>query len=98
MAKGKKTGGRRTGTPNRFSMALKDVILGALSDAGGRSWLLQQADKNPVAFMQFVGVPLQVKDGGSEPVGPRPVFSRPYPLTNDEWPEAREAVATAQAR
>jgi len=79
MAKGRKTGGRRTGTPNRSTATLRGMILGALSDAGGRSWLLQQADKNPVAFMQLVGLPLQVKDGGSEPVGPRPIFHERIP-------------------
>jgi hypothetical protein len=40
---------------------LKDVILGALSDAGGQAWLAEQARKNPSAFMALLGhvLPLQ---------------------------------------
>jgi len=47
-----------------MTAALKDVILGALSDAGGQAWLVEQAKKNPTAFMALVGrvLPLQVKD------------------------------------
>jgi hypothetical protein len=47
MAKGRKTGGRRARTRNKITTALKDVILGALSDAGGQTWLVEQARKTP---------------------------------------------------
>jgi len=49
---------------------LKDVILGALSDAGGEAWLVEQARKRPVAFMALIGrvLPLQVNDGGADPM------------------------------
>jgi hypothetical protein len=49
---------------------LKDVILGALSDAGGEAWLVEQARKSPVAFMALIGrvLPLQVNDGGADPM------------------------------
>jgi hypothetical protein len=69
MAKGRKTGGRRKGTPNRFSVALKDIILQALSDAGGAAYLTRQAEQSPTAFLALIGrvLPLQVKDGGPEP-------------------------------
>ena len=75
MAKGRKTGGRKPGTRNKITTAPKDVILGALSDAGGQAWLVEQARKNPVAFMALIGrvLPLQVKDGGADPVVPRVV-------------------------
>jgi hypothetical protein len=35
--------------------ALKDMILGALSDAGGQVYLEKQAHENPVAFMSLIG-------------------------------------------
>ena len=75
MAKGKKTGGRQKGTPNRLTGALKDMILQALSNVGGTAYLEEQAAKNPNAFMQLVGrvLPLQVKEDGTDPVVPAPV-------------------------
>jgi hypothetical protein len=76
MAKGRKTGGRTKGTPNKLTAALKDLILGALSDVGGRAYLAKQATRNPTAFMALIGrvLPLQVKDGGGDPLVPRPVI------------------------
>jgi hypothetical protein len=47
---------------------LKDLILGALDDAGGQAYLATQAKENPGAFLSLVGkvLPLKVtgKDGG----------------------------------
>jgi hypothetical protein len=55
MAKGVKTGGRTKGTPNKTTKALKEMILGALDQAGGEAYLLQQAQENPNAFLTLVG-------------------------------------------
>jgi hypothetical protein len=55
MAKGVKTGGRTKGTPNKTTKALKEMILGALDQAGGEAYLLQQARENPNAFLTLVG-------------------------------------------
>lgn len=56
MARGHKTGGgSRKGTPNKLTSELKDMIEGALSDVGGRQYLVEQARENPVAFMTLVG-------------------------------------------
>ena len=76
MAKGQKTGGRQKGTINKFSGTLKDMILQALSNAGGAEYLEKQAKENPNAFLGLVGrvLPLQVKDGGNEPQVPAPVI------------------------
>ncbi len=67
--KGVRLGGRSKGTPNKVTAALKDLILQALSDAGGVSYLTEQAQKNPTAFLSLVGrvLPLQVKQGGDDP-------------------------------
>ena len=74
--KGKKTGGRKPGAQNKLTRELKDMILQALSNVGGEKYLQAQAKKNPNAFMQLVGkvLPLQVKEGGKEPVVPAPVI------------------------
>jgi hypothetical protein len=67
--KGKKTGGRVKGTPNKNTTALKDMILQALSNVGGEIYLMEQAKENPTAFMTLVGrvLPLQVKENGDDP-------------------------------
>jgi hypothetical protein len=72
MAKGRKTGGRQKGTPNKDNQPLKEMILQALANAGGAKYLTAQSVKNPTAFMTLVGrvLPLQVKDGGAEPTVP----------------------------
>ena len=72
MAKGVKTGGRKAGTPNKISGELKDMILTALSNRGGVTYLERQADESPNAFLALVGkiLPLQVtgEDGRAVPV------------------------------
>lgn len=66
MAKGRKTGGRRPGTPNRQTAALKDAILIAAEKAGGQNGLIGylqlQAETNPAPFMSLLGkvLPMQV--------------------------------------
>jgi hypothetical protein len=60
-----KLGGRKKGTPNKLTGALKDMILTALDGAhkdGGVEYLKEQAKDNPTAFLTLVGkvLPLQV--------------------------------------
>lgn len=72
MARGVKTGGRKKGTPNKISGALKEQILEAAKQAGGDEgvigYLKIQAIDNPGPFMALLGkvLPLQVTgaDGG----------------------------------
>lgn len=70
MAKGKKTGGRIKGTPNKTTAALKDMILHALDGVGGVEYLQRQADDNPAAFLTLVGkvLPLQVSGDKDHPI------------------------------
>jgi hypothetical protein len=62
--------GRKKGVPNKVTGELKDMILGALSEAGGQQYLLERAKDNPVAFMTLVGkvLPYQVTGEGGGPV------------------------------
>ena len=62
--------GRKKGVPNKVTKALKDMILGALDDAGGQTYLATQAKANPAAFMTLVGkvLPMQVAGDADNPL------------------------------
>lgn len=70
---GKKTGGRKKGTANKFNACIKDMIHQALDESGGVKYLKLQAINNPTAFMSLIGriIPSVVKneltgkDGGA---------------------------------
>ena len=55
----KKAGNRGNGRPkgalNKTTRELKEMILGALDDAGGQDYLARQANENPVAFLSLIG-------------------------------------------
>jgi len=59
-------GGSRKGKPNKVTTELKDMIRGALDDAGGQKYLALQAMENPAAFMGLIGriLPKDVNLGG----------------------------------
>ncbi|HKX79288.1 MAG TPA: hypothetical protein VJM34_12285, partial [Novosphingobium sp.] len=59
---------RRKGVPNKFTAAVKELIIEALDKAGGVDYLVRQAEANPTAFMTLVGkvIPLQVQGTGDE--------------------------------
>lgn len=69
MAIGRKTGGRKKGTPNKVTGDVKAMVLAALDQAGGISYLYEQSQENPKAFLSLVGriLPMQVtgEDGGA---------------------------------
>jgi hypothetical protein len=62
--------GRRKGSRNKMTRALKNMILQALDDAGGQQYLAEQATKNPAAFMTLLGrvLPLTLAGDTSEPL------------------------------
>jgi hypothetical protein len=47
--------GRPKGMLNANTKALKDMILGALDQAGGQDYLARQAEENPGPFLALVG-------------------------------------------
>ena len=63
--------GRPPGVPNKVTKALKEMILGALSDVGGQEYLARQAEENPPAFMTLVGkvLPTTLAGDPNNPVG-----------------------------
>ena len=50
-----KTGGRKKGVTNKVNAEVKELIRGALDEAGGQAYLVQQAKDNPTAFLALVG-------------------------------------------
>lgn len=61
-------GGSRKGIPNKITADVKAMILGALDKAGGEDYLVEQAEKNPTAFMSLIGkvLPMQVTGEGGK--------------------------------
>lgn len=55
FTKGDKRAGRKPGVPNKVTGDLRDMILQALSEAGGVEYLVAQAHDNPGPFMALVG-------------------------------------------
>jgi hypothetical protein len=67
---GVRLGGRQKGTPNKTTKVLKDLILGALDEAGGQTYLVGLAHKNPQAFAMLLAkvLPTQMVVEGGGPV------------------------------
>jgi hypothetical protein len=61
--------GRPKGIPNKVTGALKDMILTALDEKGGVVYLMEQADKNPQAFLTLVGKVLPMTVAGPDGEG-----------------------------
>jgi hypothetical protein len=62
--------GRKKGEINKVTRQLKDMILGALDDAGGQAYLHQQAFENPGPFLALIGkvLPTTIAGDSSAPV------------------------------
>jgi hypothetical protein len=65
-------GGSRKGIPNKVTKELKDMILGALDQAGGVQYLTERAldPRTASAFLTLVGkvLPMQVTGANGGPV------------------------------
>jgi hypothetical protein len=64
--KGEKRPNQGKRGPNKLNTELKDMILGALSGAGGQKYLERQAQDNPAAFMTLVGKVLPLAGPGPD--------------------------------
>jgi hypothetical protein len=56
--------------PNKLTSDVKTMILAALDQVGGISYLVAQADKTPTAFMTLLGkvLPMSVAGEGGGPL------------------------------
>ena len=77
-------GGSRKGKPNKATALIKEMIEGALQDAGGRAYLARQADENPAAFMGLLGkiLPKDINVGGQSG---NPIIIKEIMLTCPEF-------------
>ena len=68
--KGKKTGGRRPGSPNKTTRVFREAVLGAFEDMGGQSALLKWGQENPTEFFKICArlIPTEVIGSGDSPV------------------------------
>ena len=68
-----KSGGRRRGTPNKNTTALKEAILYAFKAAGGRKYLSKLAKSDPKTFCRLLEklLPAELK---LDPEGATPVL------------------------
>ena len=73
---GERRGGRKKGTPNKLTASVKELLLGALDDVGGREYLVTQAKDNPTAFMTMLGkvLPTQVTGDPDNPMVSKVIF------------------------
>lgn len=62
--------GRKKGVPNKVTTDLRNMIIGALSDVGGREYLARQATESPGAFLTLVGkiLPTQLQGDPENPI------------------------------
>ena len=60
--------GRPKGVPNKVPAKLKDMILNALTKAGGEDYLVEQARESPSAFLALIGkvLPTTLQGAGAD--------------------------------
>lgn len=70
MAAGRKTGGRKKGTPNKVTADVKRAILDAFETAGAADYLAKVASEDPRTFCALLGkvLPLQVSGDPDNPI------------------------------
>ena len=71
MAKGKKTGGRTSGTPNRLTKSAREAFQLAFDGIGGAGRLTEWAKVNPTEFFKLYArlIPVEhVGEGGEGPI------------------------------
>jgi len=85
-APGERRGGRTSGTPNKFNADLKNMILGALNDAGGQAYLAARAIDTPGPFLALIGkvLPMQLTGEPGAKVG-FVMLGMPEIIDADEW-------------
>jgi hypothetical protein len=63
MALGRKTGGRKKGTPNKVTADMRKAVVEAFDKAGGVEYLVKLSVEDPRSFASLVGkvIPAEVK-------------------------------------
>ena len=92
MAKGRKTGGRRAGTPNKIGAEVRAAILDAFVQVGGSSYLVRVANEHPAVFCALLGKILPTEIAADEPIAHEVVLKWMTP----EMAKARGYVGPAE--
>ncbi|QLP96448.1 MAG: hypothetical protein HZY79_02195 [Rhodoblastus sp.] len=97
--------GRPKGSTNKINALLRDAILQATTEAGGKAglvgYLRVQAAKSPAAFLALLGkvLPTQL---ASDPDAPPAIavlgIDRPPPETREEWLARRKREMAEQGK
>ena len=85
-----KTGGREKGTPNKITEALKEMILGALDDAGGQAYLSDRPRRTRRPFLTLIGKVLPTTLSG-DAENPLKVYQQvAYVIVDPKEPDSAE--------
>lgn len=90
MALGRKTGGRKRGTPNKLTADIKAAIETAFHQVGGPDYLIGVAGTDPAVFCGLLGkiLPTQLQHSGGVSLTDR--VDRPPRETREEWIARRQ--------
>ena len=84
---GKRGPGRPKGSPNKLSRDIKQAVIEAFEQAGGKDYLARQAKENPQAFMTLLGKVLPTQITGDPE---NPVVTRIETVVVDAGPDAQD--------
>lgn len=78
--KGKKTGGRSAGTPNKLTTAFKSAVLVAYDGIGGDAAFTRWAAKNQTEFYKIAArlIPTEIVGNPDQPMVTKVVFGGRY--------------------
>jgi hypothetical protein len=57
--------GRPKGSANKLTADIKQMLMEALDESGGKDYFVEQAKKNPAAFMTLIGKVLPTQVSGT---------------------------------
>ena len=71
MAVGRKTGGRKKGTQNKFTLSVKDSVLKTFGNLGGVKHMTTWAKENPTEFYKIAAklIPTEITGKDGSPLG-----------------------------
>jgi hypothetical protein len=80
MAKGKKTGGRTKGTPNKITRSVREAVLQSFIDLGGSEALTAWAMSNQTEFYKIAArlIPTEIVGDPNAPVAVKVTFGGRY--------------------
>ena len=77
--------------PNKLSGDVKEMILGALEDVGGRAYLAARAIDTPASFLTLIGkiLPTQLTGENGAPIAYSFRWADAQPVDNEQIPNIK---------